>query len=239
MKRAFLTAFPEKIGGFRSVLPFRRRRTDETQPFPNFYGIAIAAGALLLALLFTAGAAVAADGARASAPAASAQAAEPAASSRAAQTVSAASASEPSAPFSEAELESVAEHGTLQIASGLCERLWVPKAPGATARQVAAWLRQARPYTGKIPETQISPYAFKANVAPASLSVSASGGYSLSVQAAFYFVRLQGAAFQERFVPDVLALRANGKTSFLRCAPLYGFLQNGGWEPGFRLKYGG
>lgn len=199
----------------------------------------LAAGAALLALFCTAGCSVSAGGS-ASSFAASAPAA-PAASSRAAQTVSAA-ASENAAPFSEAELQSVAEHGTLQIGSGLCERIWVPatqKAQESAARQIASWLRQARPYTGKIPKTQISQYAFKANVAPAVLSVSAPGGYRFSVQAVFYFVRRQGAEVQERNVPDVLTLSANGKTAAIRCAPLYGFLQNGGWEPVFRLKYGG
>lgn len=200
----------------------------------------LAAGAALLALLSAAGCSASAGSGSASFFAASAPAA-PAASSRAAQTVSAA-ASENAAPFSEAELQSVAEHGTLQIGSGLCERIWVPatqKAQESAARQIAAWLRQAQPYTGKIPKTQISQYAFKANVAPAVLSVSATGGYRFSVQAMFYFVRRQGAEVQERNVQDVLTLSANGKTTAVRCAPLYGFLQNGGWEPAFRLKYGG
>lgn len=84
-----------------------------------------------------------------------------------------------------------------------------------------------------------SSFAASAPAAPAVLSVSAPGGYRLSVQAVFYFVRRQGAEVQERNVPDVLTLSANGKTAAIRCAPLYGFLQNGGWEPVFRLKYGG
>ncbi len=136
------------------------------------------------------------------------------------------------------ELQSLAGAWRMSIADGgPADALHDADGPQKTAREVSAWLAGAKSYRGFVRQTDIWTQwrlrAYKEQMETPELFVSEPGGATLSVQPAYYR-SIDRGVYTVHAIPDFLTLTRNGKTSYIRCAPLYDWLENGGWKAEFQ-----
>lgn len=139
-------------------------------------------------------------------------------------------------PFPDTNWQTTLSGASLRLESdGPCIGLMAPLDSSVTLDKLSAWLKESKPYAGKVPQSTFKG-VFMANIGPARLDIQTARKTSVSFQPAWYIISATSGAstFQVRYLSDVLRVEQDGRTGYLTCAPLFNWLKTDKWRAEFR-----
>ncbi|WP_206830857.1 hypothetical protein [Alicyclobacillus fructus] len=126
----------------------------------------------------------------------------------------------------------------VSVTAGLAGVGYEPIHPAQMERQVAEWLRQAKPVKVKIPVIPGPPIITAANPDPPEVFLQLRNGATATLMPTTYFSgRGEPLSKFIQHVPDVLTFTEGPHTWYLRSAPLYDWLMDGGWQRQFQRAH--
>lgn len=129
---------------------------------------------------------------------------------------------------------------------------WIPNDQKFVLSQIIAWLKQAEPYTEKIPQSP--EVVFQGNVGPAQITLTTSDKRLLVIYPAYYIeksekthtsistdehgvvTKTENPEFQVQYVQDVLVFDNGGDRSYLKSEELYNWLKSNQWKTEFTRR---
>lgn len=134
------------------------------------------------------------------------------------------------------ELKSISNGGLVSITDDSAASIWwLPKSQKNTLYEVISWLQQAKPYKGKIPQSQNSVVSH-GNIGPSVLYISTSDKHEITIHPAFYLVS-DGKSFEVKYITDVLQINNDGQKNYIQSNQLYSWLKNNKWKTEFEMKH--
>ncbi|WP_367306785.1 hypothetical protein [Alicyclobacillus acidocaldarius] len=135
-------------------------------------------------------------------------------------------------------IPTVQDMRNVSITAGLAGLGYEPIHPAQVEAEIAEWMRQARPVQVNIPKLPGPPIVVNANVGPPEVFLQlASGATATLVPTTYFSGRGEPLSKFIQHVPDVVTFTEGSHTWYLRSAPLYAWLMDGGWQREFQLAH--
>jgi len=127
---------------------------------------------------------------------------------------------------------------SVSITAGLAALWYEPIRPAQVDAQIAEWVRQANPVKVEIPVLPGPPIVVHANVGPPEVFLRLASGATATLMPTTYFSgRGEPLSTFIQHVQDVVTFTEGSHTWYLRSAPLYDWLMDGGWRREFQLAH--
>lgn len=129
---------------------------------------------------------------------------------------------------------------------------WIPNNQKFVSSQVLSWLKEATPYTEKIPQSP--EVVFQGNVGPARITLTTADHHLIEIYPEYYVeksgksytsistdghgvvTKTENPVYQVQYVQDVLVFNNGVDRTYLESEPLYNWLKQGQWKPEFVRK---
>lgn len=135
--------------------------------------------------------------------------------------------------ISSAQFEALQKSGWINLTDDTCaEKWWVAIKPKVTMPKILAWLKTAKPYTGKIPKT--ANVIFYANVGPSTIFLRNSDKRFITAEPEWYVISSGTGRASVSYIQNVVKLNIYGKTAYVVSNPLYDWLKKDRWKSAFR-----
>ncbi|MBF8378297.1 hypothetical protein IW967_10555 [Alicyclobacillus mali] len=127
---------------------------------------------------------------------------------------------------------------SVSITAGLAGIGYEPIHPAQVEAEIAKWMKQARPVQVNIPKLPGPPIIVNANIDPPEVFLTLASGATATLMPTTYFSgRGEPLSKDIQHVPDVVTFTEGSRTWYLRSAPLYTWLMDGGWKREFQLAH--
>jgi hypothetical protein len=137
--------------------------------------------------------------------------------------------------FTETELQNIEKSNKVLMEEGFQMAGHLPNSRQKILSEITYWVKEAKPYTNKIPKSD--DYVTSVYVGPAILSLTTADKSKIKLTPAYYVKLKNGIHLDFKYISNVICYSNNNKMRYFVSKGLYDWLKNNKWKSEFHSEY--
>lgn len=137
--------------------------------------------------------------------------------------------------FTDSELQNIEKSNKVLMEEGFQMAGHLPDSLQKILSEITGWMKEAKPYTNKIPKSD--DFTTSVYVGPAILSLTTADNNEIKLTPAYYVKLKYGMGLNFIYINNVICYSKNDKVRYFVLKELYDWLKNNKWKLEFHSEY--